>query len=226
VIVTNNPFHHDLDAEGVGITVFAEGFKLQDFGGAIPFNSLAEAFKAKQRHTEIYGLVKAIGAYSIPMTFDGELPEFVFGGAERRWKIGERYELPDVEGGAVGVLESGVVMDTAKTAALVMRLEGGRRIIIQDALSDAEVAAYRAHPQTFFGAYQDVGGKVSDRLGMFEWLHETYNKASREKLLEFMVAAPDIEVLKALPTEDLLLVYCERMAGGFPLLTGTAGSHE
>ena len=49
--------------------------------------------------------------YRVPATFDGEVPEFAFGAAERQWKIGECHDLSAMEVGAAGVLMTATVED-------------------------------------------------------------------------------------------------------------------
>lgn len=117
--------------------------------------------------------------------------------------------------GSLGVLTTAVVLEGAKMAALSFYLEAeNRSIIFQEPMTDTELAAYRSHPETYFGVRQEVGGGLNTPLDMFEWLHRNYSKAPREILLEFLKAAPDIAELSKLPCDELLLVYCDRMTGG------------
>jgi hypothetical protein len=218
VIVTNHPFHYDLQSSETALAALAEGFKIPDFGRSVPFDGLIAAFKAKKKYQDLFNLVQTIGKHQIPTTFDGEVPEFAFGHAERRWKIGERYDLgnfPDMSKGASGVLTSAVVLEGSKAAALRFYIEEeNRSVLFQEPMTDAELAAYRAHPETYFVVHRDVGGNLKTPLDMFEWLHKNYSKTSRAKLLEFLKDAPDIGELSKLPDAELLLVYCDRMTGG------------
>ena len=81
-------------------------------------------------------------------------------------------------------------------------------------MTDAELAAYRSHPETYFGVYREVGGGLKTPLDMFEWLHKNHSQTPRTRLLEFLRSAPDFETLSKLPDDELLRVYCERMTGG------------
>ena len=126
VVVTNHPFHYDLESSNFGIAVLTDGFKVSDFGPSAAFNGLIPAFKAKQKHQDLFRLVEAIGRFRIPTTFDGEVPEFVFGQAERQSKIGERYDLsnfPDMPEGSSGMLTTAVVLEGSKAAALSFYIE-------------------------------------------------------------------------------------------------------
>ena len=214
VVVTNHPYHYDLDGVSTSRAVLGAGFKIPDFGPDAEFNSLIDAFKAKQKYADVFKLVKAIGDYRIPATFDGEVPEFAFGEAERKWTIGEHYDLSEMEPGAAGVLTSATVSDTEKVVYLAFQLDGGRSVMATAPMTDAELSAYRSHPDTFFGVRRPVGGKVDTPMELFEWLHESYRNTPREKLLEFLGAAPDLAHLSTLPDDELLLVCCEHWVFG------------
>jgi len=213
VVVTNHPYHYDLDGISARLVVLAGGFKISDYGFDATFTSLMDAFKTKQKYIDIFRLGKAIADYRIPATFDGEVPEFAFGEAERKWKIGERYDLA-IEPGAAGVLTTATVSETEKVVYLVFRLDAGRDVIATAPMTDAELSAYISHPATFFNVPRPVGGKLNTPLELFEWLHENYRNTPREKLLEFLQASPDLAHLSTLPDDELLLVCCERWVGG------------
>ena len=207
VIVTNQPYHLRLDDEQVPYSWLAVGFKMPDFGHNVMFPSLVEAFKSRQRHSGLLDLQKAFTEYSIPVTFDGEIPEFAFGEAERRFIIGERHKMDD---GRIGTLTSGIVIESEQAATLVYSMEDGTSAIYKGPLSDAEIRAYRVHPETFFGQVQKVGKNITDPIEMFEWMYGTYRVTPRQKILEWMSKAPDLHELVKLSDEDLRLVYVER----------------
>lgn len=210
VIVTNHPYHYDLEGTGTSRAAVALGFKIDDFGVTAEFNGLIPAFKAKEKYADLFDLMDAIRRYHIPSTFDGEIPEFAYGEAERRWVIGNQYSLSEFEEGAVGVLSTGIVVEREKVAQLAFHLQDGRNVMMRAPLSDAEVSAYRQHPETFFGVYQKVGKQISDPLSLFEFFHENYKNTPRERMLEFLRAAPNFDELSKLPSEELLLVFCDR----------------
>ena len=159
--------------------------------------------------------MEALREYAIPSTFDGEIPEFAFGEAERRFKIGERYKLDEFEAGVEGVLIYGAVLKSTKTAHLSFSLPDGRNVLLQAHLSDAELAAYNQHPETFFGVPLKVGKNIgNDPFELFEFLYENYKSAPREKMLEWFAKAEDLDELKKLSDDDLRLAYCERHVYG------------
>jgi hypothetical protein len=208
VIVTNHPYHYDLEGTETMRGAVAVGFKMSDFGVNSSLMTMPDAYKAKVKHIDLFTIMDAYRNYNIPSTFDGELPEFSFGAAERRWTIGERHQL-DHEC-CPGTLLQGVVLESEKCAYLSYKMDDGRNIIVTAELSDAELAAYRAHPETFFGEYRKIGKNTKDPMELFEFIYESYKKTPREKILEWMAKAPDIELLKLLPDEDLRMSFAER----------------
>jgi hypothetical protein len=80
-------------------------------------------------------------------------------------------------------------------------------------LTDDEVHAYRLHPQTFFGVVKDnVNREAKTVIELFDFMFETYQHTSKEKLLEFLAGMPDYQQLVKQNQRDLAITYCERMA--------------
>lgn len=221
VIVTNQPYHLLLNEEQILYSWLAVGFKTPDFGHNVMFPSLVEGFKSRQRHSGLLDLQKAFTNYSIPVTMDGEIPEFAFGEAERRFIIGERHRMDD---GRVGTLTSGIVIESEQAATLVYSMEDGTSAIYKGPLSDAELRAYRAHPETFFGQVQNVGKNITEPIEMFAWMYASYKDTPRQKILEWMAQAPDIDELSKLSDEDLRLIYIERCV--YSMMQKKAGREE
>jgi hypothetical protein len=208
VYVTNHPYHLALDKTHLPRVCLLAGFKIPDFGHGIHFQSYTEAHKARIKYAVLYDVQKAIATYSIPVTFDGEIPEFAFGQAERRFTIGERFEIAE---GMPVTLQSGIVVEPERKAYLVLNDDNGSSYIITAELSDVELAAYRAHPETFFGRVVPVSRNTEDTMDVYAFFIDAYKESPREKLLEFMGDAPDIEELKRLPDNDLRYTYAERL---------------
>jgi hypothetical protein len=79
-------------------------------------------------------------------------------------------------------------------------------------LTDAELAAYRKFPDTFFGVEKPHSrGRITDALELYDWFFNCYSKTPRERLLELMNDHPDRHNLQALPQEELASVFCERL---------------
>jgi len=211
VFLTNHTHQHNLESTKYKRSVVSEGFKIPDFRLDASFASIRHALAARERHHEMYQLMSSIrNHYDIPSTFDGEIPEFAFGGAIPRLRIGHKYLVPDADGTeVVGVLTDATVLESESTAYGTYRLADGRSIIVTAPLTPDELAAYRRHPDTFFGITKQQAKRIDDPLELFDFFYATYRQSSREKLLEFMAGWPDIEELRVKETSELALRYCE-----------------
>ena len=212
LFVTNHPFEHDLEGTDIRPSLLAEGFQIPDFKGDHLFPSLRAAYEARKAHADIHQLFASMREHAeIPSTFHGEAPEFAFGDTPPRLLIGEKYMVPDGEGREVpGKLVSATVDISKGFAWGVYLLENGRSIIATNPLSEAEVAAYKRHPETFFGVVQPTSRKADTPLELFDFFHETYRHTPRERLLVFLEHAPDIQWLRDQTQEELALIYSER----------------
>lgn len=208
VFVTNQPYHLALEETRLPRACLVAGFKVPDFGQGAQFSSYTDAHKARKKYAALHDVQKAMVNYSIPVTFDGEIPEFAFGEAERRFTIGERLEVAD---GVFVTLQSGIVMEPERKAYLVVADDEGQGHIMTAELSDAEMAAYSSHRETFFGRIVPVSKNTEDPMDLYDFFYDSYKDTPREKLLEFMDGAPDIEELKELPEDELRYAYAERL---------------
>jgi hypothetical protein len=214
VLVTNTPWVHHLESERFRCSALGEGFRIPEFKEGAAFESLRSAIDARAAQMEMHELLKSMKREgSIPSTFDGSMPELAFGNHPQRLLVGERYVVPDTAGvEQVGLLTSAVVHEVESSAACVMELEDGSHVILKIPMTDAEVAAWKANPDTFFGFVDANKGQVKDVLELYDFLFETYSKTPREKLLEFLASAHDVEELMLQDQATLASIYCERMA--------------
>ncbi len=111
-----------------------------------------------------------------------------------------------------GILESAAVMERECLAYGVYATEGGRRLIATCPLTEEELAAYRRHPETFFGVVQGAPKQISNPVDLYDFVFSSYSESPKEKLLEFLAGAPDIEHLKTLSQPELARAYAERCA--------------
>jgi len=213
LFLTNAPWEHHLDGLEWRQLVLGDGFHIDEFKTDHQFSSLRAAIDGRQSHIEMHDLLRSMQKHcDIPSTFDGDNPELAFGSAEHRLTIGDRYLVPDDRGEEIqGVLASAVVMEQEKVAACAINTENGRGLIVNVPLSEAELAAWRRHPDTFFGE-MSRNRKCETALDLYDFFMETYTKTSKAKLLEFLSGAPDIDQLAKLDQRDLASVYCERLA--------------
>ena len=207
VFVTNQPYHTCLDEESLPRILLSLGFKIPDFGHDVLFSSFIEAYRARERHADAHAVQDAFKNYQFPTTFDGELPEFAFAAAERRFKIGGRYDLG---GGVVATLTNAIVAEEERKAILCFHTDDDEAPILTADLSDAELGAYKEHPETFFGQLVQPGGKSETPMDLFDFFLNSYKETPRLRLLELMKGAPDLDRLEQLPVDELRLEYAER----------------
>ena len=216
VFVTNHAFHNNLDAPDAGMQVVATGFHIPGFGPDAPHPSYKAVLETRARHSEMFALMKSMQThYEIPSTFDGEMPQLAFQGSAAlpRLQFGRTYLVPTADGGEVpGRLYDAVVQEEQKQVVGCYQLESGITILAICPISDAELAAYRAYPDTFFGEIRQPTRHAKTLVDWCDFFYETYKDTPRDKLLEWMAGAPDIERLRTLPQEDIAIIICERWA--------------
>lgn len=214
VFVTNHAFHNNLDAVEAGVQILAAGCSIPDFGPDTKFGRLKDVLENEKRHREMLALMDSMRThYEIPATFDGGIPELVFGSDRDmpRLKFGEWYTIPGPDGAEVkGRLYEAAVLD--RSVHGVYETSSGRHIVCTTPLTDQEYAAWKKHPETFFGEVRQETKKVDNWLQLASFFHETYKTTPREKLLEWMSDASDIEELTQLSQAELAIKFCERAA--------------
>jgi hypothetical protein len=85
---------------------------------------------------------------------------------------------------------------SARVAHCIYRTREGLHVHCTNTLTDDEVHAYRLHPQTFFGVVKDnVNREAKTVIELFDFMFETYQHTSKEKLLEFLAGMPNYQQL-------------------------------
>jgi hypothetical protein len=211
VFVTNTSFHRALDKAATGHVIFAHGLGIPDFGKP-GMKRVSESYREKKKHRDALGIAAAFRDITkFPSTFSGELPSDVHGGKSERIIIGETYFFDSIgEGGALGKVSDAVVMDAEKSIYLTVQANNAHHIL-KKPLTDAEFGDYKAHPEAYFGRIKHVSKQIDGPFEFFEFLMETHQHSTKEKLLEFMSGWPDTERLKTLSQEDVAIEYCERI---------------
>lgn len=218
LIITNYPYQF---ATSGGISSVMEGFNIPEFKPGAQFPNLLAALDARARHADIHCVFESMQRHhDIPSTFGGEMPEIHFQRPNERvapLRIGSGYLVPDGNGNEIRAeLESAVVIGSERKAyGVCRRIDDSCRIIVTFPLSERELEAYRKYPDTFFGAIDmNAGRKCENIIDWYDFFFESYGNTPKEKLLEFMKDATDIEALKAMSQEGLAKTYCERLAYG------------
>ena len=212
LVVTNTPWHHHLDTSSFRCVAMAEGFQIQDLKVGSTFTSLREAIDSRDRHIEMYDLIQSMKDHAeIPSTFDGEIPEFAFGNCDARLLIGRRYLVTDPDGNeSPGLLTTATVNEREQKAYCGLSFASDKSAIYIWPLSDVEMAAWRKHPDTFFGEVGQRSTKAEDPLDLYDFFHNSYRQTPKDRLLELMADAHDIEELRNLGQPQLASIYAER----------------
>lgn len=217
LVVTNTPWHHHLEGEIIRCSGVMDGFQLPDFKrGMVEYPSLRAAIEARERHIEMERLLQSMIDHSdVPSTFDGEIPEFAFGEGAPRLINGQSYLVASDDGTSKpGLLTSPMVMENEKRAYGVLTFADGTSAIYNWPLSDAEMAAWRRHPDTFFGTVTQRSNSVNTPLELYDFFLASAKGMPRERLLEFFANAPDYDELKLMDYQTLASVHAERLANG------------
>jgi hypothetical protein len=73
---------------------------------------------------------------------------------------------------------------------------------------------YRQYPDTFFGTLMPATRRSKTPIDLYDFFFSTYQHTRKERLLEFLAGAPDLEHLKKLSQEELAKHYCEWLTYG------------
>lgn len=213
VFVTNSPFEHH-PTEELGRWAIAEGFKIPSLKLGAKFASVRELVDSRDQNLEAFLLMDSLSTHSqIPVTFDGNIPELIYGKTRPRLLIGERYLVPNDRGEMVPAeLISATVNESQKNAFCSVQSESGENFLITASLTEDELEAYWWYPATFFGRNNGGNRKCRDPLDLYDSLLKTYSKTPKTKLLEFMKTMPDCELLKELSQNELAKLCAERFA--------------
>jgi len=216
VVITNHAYHNNLDAADAGLQAIAEGYRIPDFGPRRQVSRFKDYLENLERHKEIFALLNSLKTHShVPISFDGEIPEFAFrkNDGYPRLRIEHEYIVPNAEGESVpGILENAIVMESWGKVQGVYRLEDGERVMVSHELTERELSAWKQHPETFFGKLEEKHDQPQNWIELADFMYRTYHHTSKEKLLEFMENHNDIEDLTRLDQKELVIIYCERMA--------------
>jgi hypothetical protein len=212
VFVTNYPWDLHLDGPAPRCTFLVEGFQIPDFKSGVQA-PLRDVIDAREAHIEMHELIKSMKDHaSIPSTFDGEIPEYAFNPGAQRILIGEHYMVTDADGvERPAEVTAATVAESQQLAYCGVRFEDGHAAIYTMALSDLELAAWRRHPDTFFGVVGQRSSQANTPLEFYDAIHESCRRETRQRLLELMANAPDFEQFAELDQAQLASLYAERL---------------
>jgi hypothetical protein len=214
LVMTNMPWEYDLDGPAARSTFLAEGFQIPDFKDGVMYPTIRAMINAREAHGEMHGLMRSIAEHSrISSTFDGELDVYAHEGSPVRVMVGSRYLFPTKNGKhRVGLVTSAEVLEGESNAYCAVTFGADEPSAIYDyPLSKAELAEYQQHKETFFGV-RSLSRVAKTPLDLYDFVLETYQRSSKEKLLELMKTWPDQERLMALEQSELASMYAESIA--------------
>ncbi|PZO87033.1 MAG: hypothetical protein DI626_04965 [Micavibrio aeruginosavorus] len=208
VFVTNMGFHWHPEEQKVSHAAIAFGFHIPDFSKAGHYR-LSEIYRMKKKHIDAHEIMDAIKEYpALPNTFDGQLPSIAYDREEAPPIIGERYGFDDGKGGVMeATVTTAIVSEPEKR--MYIGLDNGQMLTRE--MSDRLVQDYQRHPDTFFGVILEQGKRFEedDDYGFFEQMVKNHMDYERDNLLNRMKGWPNQDALKALPHEELVMLYCE-----------------
>ena len=137
----------------------------------------------------------------------------MFGRGGESIAISQTYFFEDVgEKGMVATVTSASVDEVNKRVVIGVMAQGGGSYLLAEPMTDEELAEYQAYPEAYFGKIMPVSKKVATPYELFEFWLENHKHLSREQLLTQLATHPNIEALRAMSTEDLLVEYAEGCA--------------
>ncbi len=215
VFITNTPAHLNLDSTEIHTFVLGEGFQIPDFKLDSEFPTLRAAIDAHARDKALFDILDSAREHSFPpVTFDGEIEEYALGVLDpaQRLIIGRRYHIPDGKGGQrAGVLTSATVAkQESKVYGALYFEDGAAEILVWD-MPEAELHAWRRHPDTFFGEPAPKNSHAKGPLDQYIFFHNGYRETPHARLLELLQGPPDLEQLRTKSQVELASIYAERL---------------
>lgn len=215
VFITNSPAHLNLDSTDIHSFVVGEGFQIPDFKLDSEFPTLRAAIDAHARDKALFDILDSAKGHAFPpVTFDGEIEEYALGVLDptQRLIVGRRYHISDGKGfGRAGVLTSATVADQESKVYGAFYFEDGEAEILVWDMPEAELNAWRRHPDTFFGEVARKNNHARNPFELYEFFHSNYLKTPHARLLELLRDAPDFAQLCTKHQEELASIYAERM---------------
>lgn len=218
LVVTNFPLYYHLDETKFNSTICVDGFGIADFGFDVHYGSLREQYLAKMTHLDIVELNESLKRdINLPITFDGDIPELVYAKQQPgRLIIGKQHIVPGVGGTDVrATLVDAVVVPGESHALCAYQMSDGQRVLYSVLLTEAELAAHKAHPETFFGVIRAPHRGGYTHMELFEFFLATYRKRSTTDLIKLFekagIARADVA---GLDHDELALRYAEGATHG------------
>jgi hypothetical protein len=203
VVLTNEPTEHFLDSRAPTAYAILEGFKIPGMKYDAQM-TLEEQIRLREEHEDAEALWKSLGEHhGIPVTFDGDIPQLAYTDNTNRLRVGQLYRLDD---GKIGMLRTATVLESRSIAVGVFLMDDGSEQIYECILAPEELAGWREHPETFFGAVSQERGQLSSPLELYDFFLEGYRNTPKERLLELIGPQPSFD-LASMDQHELRKLY-------------------
>lgn len=211
VIITNDPSPILLDRESTRYMILrtSVGLGSRRFGEAC---TLRELINYRSEAPEVWELCESLFDHaSVPAFFDAAPLELDRDPSHLpRLLVGDSYEY---EPGKVGVITSvPVVMENQSIAIAPMRTQNGEIALISFQLSKAEIEAWKAHPDTFFGVVSSGSKKLKTPLDYYDFNLRAMTGMSRDALRTVMKGWPASYDLENKSRDELASLLAESRA--------------
>jgi hypothetical protein len=103
-----------------------------------------------------------------------------------------------------------VILPPHESVVGIVRLDDGAHVTVNMPITEHELNLYKESPGTFFGIYEPTT-RVTHAVELYELFLSVYSQTTRERLLEFLAAHPNIE-FRELPQLELAKIYSEGLA--------------
>jgi hypothetical protein len=218
VFLTNTPWALCLEDPSPRSGCMAEGFMIPEFKEGHQFATLREIIDAREKHQEMHNLLLSMQDHSdVPATFDGEIPEFEFGGQRARLLIGRHYSVKDKDGiDRPARLTAATVSPGERCAHCAMDIVGGNTVLCKVPLTDAELEVWKRHPDTFFGVPAQRSMTAETPIELYDFFHAATKLRTKEQLLAALSESRDLDVAKLaeLDQAQLASLHAERLTYG------------
>jgi hypothetical protein len=182
-----------------------QGFNIPELEYRHEFKNLRAIHAVRTKYLDFFGILDSLQKHSATIPHQFEDPEE---SREGRLIIGEKY----------------IFEGSDKPALLTDALVGGHNVImlsvyyedddsafmLRKPMSDEEIEAYENHPHTFFGVYKEKKEPIKSDYEWFQFFLNSYKDTSKDRLLELMKSAYDLNDLKKLSQRDLAEIFAER----------------
>ena len=214
IFVTNMTFHRDLLGLPQMLSI-PSGMGIPDFNRS-GHMTLSEIYRRDKKHGDALRICEGLeNLLSFPTTFDGSMAATALFGQLPPVQIGEKYNFEGAGSDGkdiVGMVTSASVFEAKKQVSVGVYTDDGKAYILQEKMTDLQLADYKAHPDAYFGRVQYVSKGIATPYDLFLFFLEGQKDMTRDKLLEQLKMSN--EQAEARSNEDLLLEYCERQVSG------------